>query len=144
MWTCPKCATKVDSSFEVCWACGTSVDGVEDPSFVPADNAPVPPGSPLDLDMPQGDQPIPEPLNPEASGLVEVYQAMDLLQARFLADKLTENGMPAIADTQDLHDALGPMSSLPRVWVRKGDFERARSWLDDYERTVGAKPAASS
>ena len=23
MWTCPKCGTKVDPSFDVCWACGT-------------------------------------------------------------------------------------------------------------------------
>lgn len=33
MWTCPKCKAGVDEGFEVCWACGTSPDGVEDPSF---------------------------------------------------------------------------------------------------------------
>ncbi len=33
MWKCPKCGEQVDSRFEVCWACGTSQDGVEDPTF---------------------------------------------------------------------------------------------------------------
>ena len=40
MWTCPKCDAKVDPSFEVCWRCGTSPEGVEDPGFLRAD-APV-------------------------------------------------------------------------------------------------------
>src|SRR5207302_11092067 len=84
MWTCPKCGTKVDPSFEVCWQCGTTVDGVEDPNFVPADAEP-PPVSPLDLDMPDGDRPISEPLNPEAGELVEAYLAADVMQAKFVA-----------------------------------------------------------
>jgi len=133
MWTCPKCGTKVDPSFEVCWACGTTADGVEDPTFVPADATP-PVESPLDLDMPEGDRPIPEPLNAEAGELVEAYQALDLMQAKFLADKLTEQGFPAVSDTHDVHDALGSLSSVPRVWVRAGDLERARAWLMEYER----------
>ena len=32
-WTCPKCRTEVDGGLEVCWACGTTVEGVEDPDF---------------------------------------------------------------------------------------------------------------
>ena len=55
MWKCPKCATKVDPSFEVCWQCGTTSDGLEDPTFVVADDA-VSLDSPLDLDMPKGDE----------------------------------------------------------------------------------------
>ena len=39
MWKCPKCQTKVDDSFEVCWSCGTTPDGIEDPNFVTADEA---------------------------------------------------------------------------------------------------------
>jgi hypothetical protein len=35
MWICPKCAAKVDEGFEICWSCGTSPDGVEDPAFDP-------------------------------------------------------------------------------------------------------------
>ncbi len=133
MWTCPKCGTKVDPSFEVCWSCGTSSDGIEDPTFVRADSEEAS-ESPLDLDMPEGEQPIPEPLNPSAGELVEAYQAMDMMQAKFLADRLTELGIPAVSDLHDMHDALGSMSSVPRVWVRAGDFARARDWLLEYDR----------
>ncbi len=132
MWTCTKCGTKVDPSFEVCWQCGTTVDGVEDPTFTTAD-APTVDESPLDLDMPEGDAPIPQTLNPSAGELVEAYLAADMMQAKFLADRLTELGMPAISDVHDMHDAFGSMNSGPRVWVRAGDFQRARAWLADYD-----------
>ena len=33
MWTCSKCGEKVQDDFEVCWSCGTTMDGVEDASF---------------------------------------------------------------------------------------------------------------
>jgi hypothetical protein len=36
-WTCSKCGETVDAGFLVCWSCGTSIEGVEDPSFVRAD-----------------------------------------------------------------------------------------------------------
>jgi hypothetical protein len=35
-WTCSKCGETVDAGFLVCWSCGTSIDGVEDPSFFSA------------------------------------------------------------------------------------------------------------
>ena len=38
--------TKVDPAFEVCWNCGTTVDGVEDPS---PSSTPTTPG-PIDAD----------------------------------------------------------------------------------------------
>ena len=133
MWTCPKCASKVDPSFEVCWSCGTTPEGVEDPTFVPAD-VPPPPVSPLDLDMPKGDEPVPPPSTPLAGELVEAYWAMDMMQAKFLADQLTDQGIPAVSDLHDMHDALGSMSSVPRVWVRAEDLPRARAWLDAYDQ----------
>ena len=50
MWQCPKCRSKVDDSFEVCWSCGTTPDGIEDPNFVTADEAdPIP-----DEEVPEG------------------------------------------------------------------------------------------
>ncbi|HMB06593.1 MAG TPA: DUF2007 domain-containing protein [Isosphaeraceae bacterium] len=139
MWTCPKCGTKVDPSFDVCWACGTTPAGVEDPTFVPADApeavaAVESNASPLDLDMPKGDAPLPEPASPIAGELVEAYWALDIMQAKFLADQLTDQGIPAVADLHDMHDALGSMSSGPRVWVRAEDLPRARAWLDQYDR----------
>lgn len=141
MWTCRKCGSKVDASFEVCWNCGTSVDGVEDPSFVPADAEPAE-SSPLDLDMPPGDGPLPPALGPDSGDLVEAYWALDLMQAKFLADRLTEAGIPAMSDTHDLHDALGSMSSGPRVWVRAEDLARAKAWLDDYDVQFKAEHGA--
>ena len=118
--------------------CGTSADGVEDPTFVAADDEGAV-ESPLDLDMPEGDRPIPEPLNPAAGELVEAYMALDLMQAKFLADKLTEQGIPAVSDVHDMHDALGSMSSAPRVWVRAGDLAAAREWLEEYDRQFRAE-----
>lgn len=40
MWQCVKCREKLEDSFGVCWNCGTSRDGTEDPSFVKADDVP--------------------------------------------------------------------------------------------------------
>ena len=138
MWTCSKCGSKVDPSFDVCWSCGTSADGVEDPNFQAADDVAAT-ESPTDLEMPEGEQPIPQPINEEAGELVECYWALDLMHAKFLADRLTESGVPAMSDTHDLHDAMGSMSSGPRVWVRAGDFARAKVWLDDHDRREGAE-----
>jgi hypothetical protein len=141
MWTCKKCGNHIDPSFEVCWCCGTSIDGVEDPTFVRADSPP-PEVSPLDLDMPPGDDPLPTPPDPDAGDLVEAYWAIDLMQAKFLADQLSEQGIPAVADSHDMHDALGSMSSAPRVWVRAADHPRAKAWLDDYDRRFKAEHGA--
>jgi hypothetical protein len=138
MWTCAKCGTKVDPSFEVCWSCGTTREGVEDPSFIPAD-APLPESSPLDLDMPKGSAPLPEPISTSAAELVECYWALDVMQAKFLADALTDNDIPAVADLHDLHDALGSMSSGPRVWVRAEDLPRAKAWLEAYDHQFKAE-----
>ena len=33
MWICRKCNAEVEDNFEICWSCGTSVDGAQDPSF---------------------------------------------------------------------------------------------------------------
>jgi len=33
MWKCSKCGEESGDDFEVCWKCGTSIDGKEDPNF---------------------------------------------------------------------------------------------------------------
>lgn len=133
MWTCPKCQSKVDPSFEVCWNCGTTAEGVEDPTFQRADEV-VPDKSPTETDMPVGEEPIPVPTSPQAGELVPCYWALDLMQAKFLADQLSSAGIPAVADTQDLHDVLASQSSGPKVHVRAIDLERARAWLEEFDR----------
>ena len=40
MWPCVRCRQEVEDSFDVCWSCGTSKDGVEDPDFRKADDIP--------------------------------------------------------------------------------------------------------
>ena len=127
MWTCKKCATKLDPSFEICWACGTSIDGVEDPTFVSADED----LSPIPLD--ETEQPIHADSHDE---LVECYSALDLMQAEFLREQLTNAGIPAVCDDQDLHDSLGLMNAAPKVRVLQKDLERAREWLAIYEQTI--------
>lgn len=42
MWKCQKCHEKQEESFEVCWSCGTSKEGVEDPTFARADEGEQP------------------------------------------------------------------------------------------------------
>lgn len=40
-WTCSKCETQVDGLLDVCWSCGTTREGEEDPEFADADAPPV-------------------------------------------------------------------------------------------------------
>lgn len=130
MWTCPKCATKVDPTFEVCWRCGTSPEGVEDPSFILADDA-----GPLEDPVPVADDGTTiEMPQLGAGGLVPCYQALSLMEAKFLANQLIEQDIPAISDTQDMQDALGSWDGNPRVYCRSVDLERARAWLAEYEQ----------
>jgi len=134
MWTCPKCGTRVDPGFDVCWNCGTTADGMEDPSFATAD-AVAADASPLE----NGAAVDPLPAGPTGE-LVEAYRALDLQQAKFLADQLTAQGIAAVSDTHDMHDTLGSMNSLPRVWVGEADLARAREWLDAFDVHNGAEP----
>ena len=84
MWTCPKCATKVDPSFDLCWQCGTSKDGVEDPGFIKADDAPPI----VDEEL----APAESPFAGDAPGveIVECYQALSLMEAKFIANELVQ------------------------------------------------------
>jgi hypothetical protein len=132
MWTCVKCGTKVDPSFDVCWKCGTSKEGVEDPNFVSADDEPPITEPPVVPTFEVTDEVAELPSTPKAE-LVVCYQALTLMEAKFLADQLAENGIPAVSDTVDMQDALGTWDGNPRVYCRAGDLERARDWLGEYE-----------
>ena len=39
MWRCARCGESIEDSFEVCWKCGTSKQGIEDPQFQPVTSA---------------------------------------------------------------------------------------------------------
>lgn len=137
MWTCPKCGAKVDPVFDACWKCGTSRDGTEDPNFVSADDA-----GPIDdipsPDAPEltGDETTSEAIAASpATELVPCYQAFSLIEAQFLANELSSQGIDAVCDEQDMQDMLGGWSGNPRVYCREGDLDRARAFLEEYERT---------
>ena len=51
-WPCPKCAVEVDGEMDVCWACGTTAEGIEDPDFQSADAPATAP--PVEQTEPQG------------------------------------------------------------------------------------------
>ncbi len=140
MWTCPKCHAKVDASFEVCWRCGTSVDGTEDPTFVSADDE-GPIEDPPVIEEGEGILPVvgattpPNPFGPDVEP-VEAYVAEDRMQAHFIAEELTSQGIPAVADSHEPNETLGGLLELPRVWVRAEDLDRARQWLAGFEATL--------
>jgi hypothetical protein len=132
MWRCPKCQEKVDDSFEVCWSCGTTPDGIEDPSFVTADEAdPIP-----DEEVPEGsdvDDPLADFAGTPLPDLVACYTASDAAEAKFIADELMEQGIPAIPDKLDISLLTGAFVSGPKVRVRQDDLFRAHAWLKGYE-----------
>jgi hypothetical protein len=39
MWQCTRCRETSEDNFDVCWNCGTSKDGTEDPAFARAEDA---------------------------------------------------------------------------------------------------------
>lgn len=147
MWTCPKCHSKVDASFEICWSCGTTPDGVEDPLFVTADDedpifdpaADLAPDVDDDLEDFAG-TPLPE--------LVECYMAKNTIEAKFIADRLVEEGIPALADSHDINMTMGGFQPQlwgygPKVRVRPDDLARAQVWIAEYEQCRGARPEGS-
>jgi putative signal transducing protein len=46
MWTCPKCREDVEDELEVCWSCGTTIEGIEDPNFFDEPGKPRPQTAP--------------------------------------------------------------------------------------------------
>jgi hypothetical protein len=147
MWICENCGESVEDNFEICWACGASYEGEEDPDFVTADEAPVIPNSPdvigseivfeetgvgLEVDTLADFGGIPD------VKLVECYWARNAQEAYFLAEQLNERGIPAVADDASLSQGLGPASFgapyfSPRVRVRSEDIDRAKLFLSSYE-----------
>ncbi len=143
MWKCPKCRSKVDDSFEVCWSCGTTPGGVEDPSFLTADDA-EPIEDPVAGPDPDMDDPLDDFAGTTLPELVECYMAASTIEAKFVADRLTEQGIPAIADRQDINMVMGGFRPQmwgygPKVRIRPKDVQRASAWLQEYESHKKAK-----
>jgi hypothetical protein len=129
MWRCPNCHSTVDDSLEVCWSCGATPEGVEDGSFVTADLA-----GPIAIEkVPKGsavDDPLADFAGTAMPDLVECYMASNTIEAKFVADQLMEQGIPAIADT-GAFNVIGGYGA--KVRVRQDDLLRALGWLKAYE-----------
>lgn len=143
MWRCPKCQARVDDTFDVCWSCGTTPEGVEDPAFVTADEADpiLDPVIELDAGM---DDPMDDFAGTPLPELVECYMAANTVEAKFIADRLLEIGIPAIADRQDINMVMGGWRPEmwgygPKVRIRPKDLPQALAWLKDYEERKQSK-----
>jgi len=67
------------------------------------------------------------------TALVECYMANDSAEAKFIADQLMEQGIPAIPDKLDINLLAGGFESGPKVRVREDDLPKAQAWLKAYE-----------
>jgi hypothetical protein len=141
MWQCPKCHSKVDDWFDVCWSCGTTANGIEDPDFVTADEAdPI-----ADEEIPKGttfDDPLADFAGTPMPDLVECFMACNSIEAKFIADELMEQGIPAIPDKLDIDSLVGMCGSGAKVRVRQDDLPKAQAWLKAYEQRRKAKKDA--
>jgi hypothetical protein len=145
MWSCHRCRAKVDDSFEICWSCGTSRNGEEDPAFIRADDDDGSNDtSPSRWKHELANDPDFEVCEPE---VVECYWAYNTLEAMFVAGQLALEGIAATADDRDLRIVAAGFFGLvpagpyfgPRVRVLAEDLARARTWLAGYERRRRAR-----
>ncbi|MFO0952922.1 MAG: hypothetical protein U0835_17580 [Isosphaeraceae bacterium] len=136
MWHCPKCQTSLTDDFEVCWSCGTTIDGVEDPTFLTADEAE--PIEELSVeDIPVADDPADDFAGTAWDELAECYMAENTIEAKFVADQLIAVGIPAIADHQNINLVMGGWKPEmwgygPKVRVRPADLPKAAKWVHTY------------
>jgi hypothetical protein len=146
MWQCPKCQSEVDDTFDVCWSCGTTIDGIEDPTFVTADDA-----EPIEDPVAEDDIEYDDSMDDFAGGppipdLVDCYRAGNTIEAQLIANQLMEQGILAIADKVDVNLVLGGFQPQmwgcgPKVRVRPEDLERAQAWLRTYELLLKKRKA---
>ena len=131
MWECPKCRSEVEDTFEICWSCGTSFDGIEDPSFVTADDA-EPIQDPVAEDDPKFDDSLDDFAGDHRSRIwSSVSVAENTIEAKLVADQLMEQGIPAIADKIDVNLTMGGFQPTlwgygPKVRVRPEDLASVR------------------
>jgi hypothetical protein len=140
MWRCPNCRKEVDDSFGVCWACGTTPDGIEDPDFVTADEA-----DRIDDELaekkPQFDDSLDDFAGTLIPDLVDCYAANNVTEAAFIANQLKELGIRAIAESRDanLSAGLWTPENGPKVRVQPQDLYRVQLWLKAYEERQASR-----
>jgi hypothetical protein len=132
MWTCPKCKIEVEPAFDVCWSCGTSRDGDEDPDFDPEVEG-----------IMGADEFEAEWAARTEEKLVTVAtfrlpQEAHALQARLEAEgiRATAVGEHAAGINFLIADVMGGV----RVLVLEHDADRARAIVEDELESRGAQP----
>lgn len=138
MWDCPKCAESVDDDFDICWQCGTDRHGNEDQEFTRAEDTEAIFDPAEDQDL----KPLPDLDDEFGEGLSDVvicHSALDIIEARFVADQLRRIGIPAISDKQNHIYGPGVASfgsiwgNGPKVRVRPQDLTRALTWVEGFK-----------
>jgi hypothetical protein len=133
MWQCSKCGESLKDVFEVCWACGTSKDGVQDPHFLDPEAEAAPENQALEA--------IPDDLDveEEPERMVTVANCNLAAQAHAMRMRLEAAGIPVfladeltIAMDWLLSNAIGGV----KVQVAERHAPRAAEILDEFSRTV--------
>ena len=94
MWICSKCEAKVEPSFEVCWRCGTSYEGEEDPDFVAADESPSV-QDPTDYRRLDARKSTDPELSDPPPVLAPGFESNDLMKPKLVADQARSDAMKA-------------------------------------------------
>jgi hypothetical protein len=104
MWQCVKCGERHEDSFELCWNCGTSSDGIEDSSFCKADEADT--------------EPEPDPEIADGTGIDEPAHKSPLSCPR--CDTLLD-----YVGTKSFHEGAnwGVLGELGELFVNKERFD---------------------
>lgn len=147
MWTCPKCRESIADDFDVCWNCGTSRDGTEDPSFEPiASDAAVPdPGPGTEQDAGASAPPSFAPSDPTRQ-LVKVATFWHPVEAWLARNRLAEAGILAFVADEQLITANWLLSAAiggAAVEIRLADLELAQAVLDE-DASLDLKSTAAS
>ena len=134
MWICSKCEARVEPDFDVCWRCGTTYQGEEDPDFVTADETP-PIEDPTDyLRLEAGKLPEEELPSPPLE-LVGCFQGVDVAEAKFVSDLLAAEGIPSALENtaRPGTHAGGSLTLYPcRVMIKTEDLPRARPIIEEF------------
>jgi hypothetical protein len=122
MWNCAKCGAEVDDGFEVCWSCGTTIDGKLDPSFSRSD---------ADGASAAAQATATEVATP-AQTLVAVAVKVAPERAEVIRRHLQAAGIaPFIAAEPVQSGLLVPASATTTLQVRDVDADRARAIIAD-------------
>jgi Putative prokaryotic signal transducing protein len=129
VWKCPRCEARVDDEWEVCWSCGTSIDGEEDPYFGAEDEEgefEEEPGGAAEAD--------PEPIH-----LVTVASFPVAWQAHVAKGRLEAEGIPCLLADEYVAAVFGlERFAWIKLQVTAEDAEAAHALLESW-RTAGGE-----